>query len=195
MTTKSDFRVLGLAHKLGLAWETEGGTLADMNTFAENGSLIRDLLAVLRGNAEIRIVSHLIDCSAQPMIPEGWRIEPEDQIASRFQGELVWSPEKIRLHLDDAQKTGTIVGNDLKKKLEGQLVLPANVLDYLIAHPALIPLDWKEKAVFFWGTIYRNSVGSAYVRFLDWDGGRWCWSDDWLDNGWFGSIPSAVLAG
>ncbi len=39
MTIKSDFRVLGLAHKLGLAWEKAGGTLADMNSLARNETI------------------------------------------------------------------------------------------------------------------------------------------------------------
>lgn len=194
MTTKSDFAVLGLVHKLGLAWEGAGGKRAEMNTFAENGPMIRDLLAVIRCNAEINIVTHVIDCAAQPMIHRGWSIQPEDQIASRFQGELVWSPEKIRLHIDDAQTKGMIVGNELLKKLEGQPVLPANVGDYLLDHPALIPPDWKWKYTYFWGTLCRDPDGNLCVRCLRWDGRNWGWYGDQLGRHWRDQDSAALLA-
>jgi len=45
----------------------------------------------------------------------------------------------------------------------------ANVLDYLLAHPELIPEDWKNKYVFFWGTIYRYSSGGLRsLPLLEW---------------------------
>ncbi|TAK05350.1 hypothetical protein EPO33_05305 [Patescibacteria group bacterium] len=139
--------------------------------------------------------SSIIDCSLQPMIPEGWSIREEDQIKSRFQGELIWSPEKIGLHLDEAQKTGSIVGNELRKKLEGQPVLPAKVLDYLLAHPALIPPDWKGKYVYFWGSVYRRSDGNASVRCLYWGDRGWYWLSYRLGHYWGHRDPGAVLAG
>ena len=138
-----------------------------------------------------------IDCSVQPTIPRGWSIREEDQIASRFQGQLVWSPEKIRLHLDPGQENGGVLkGDALRKKLEGQPVLPANVGDYLLCHPELIPSCWKGKCVFFW-TVYRGSDGSLCVRFLYWVGRSWgwVWGYDWLDDDWDGQRPAAVLAG
>lgn len=131
----------------------------------------RDLTMFLKNPSMVR--SSVIDCSVQPMIPNGWSIHEEDQIASRFQGKLIWDAAEVGLHLDPAQADdGVIKGEDLRKKLEGQLVLPANVLDYsLLAHPGLIPMDWKGKSVFFWGTIYRDLDGSRYVRYLYWDDG------------------------
>lgn len=46
---KSDWRILGLAHKFGLAWERAGGTLAELNKLAESPDGLRDVLVVLQG--------------------------------------------------------------------------------------------------------------------------------------------------
>lgn len=156
----------------------------------------KDLAAFLKDPSVVRAArSHVIDCSVQPMIPDGWEIRPEDQIASRFQGELLWSPDKIRLHLDPGHEGDAYLkGEGLKKKLEGQPVLPANVLDYLLAHPALIPSDWKGKCVFFWGTVYRRADGGACVRCLFCGNRLWDSNAYWLDGGWDRRDPAAVSA-
>ncbi|MDP6571570.1 MAG: hypothetical protein QF747_01905, partial [Patescibacteria group bacterium] len=100
----------------------------------------------------------------------------------------------IGLFLSDTQKSGRHEGNELRKELESQPALPANLLDYLLEHPHLIPEEWKGKYVFFWGTIYRGSGGLLCVRCLGWYGVGWFWSCGWLDFGWDGSNPAAVLA-
>ncbi|MEK7073278.1 MAG: hypothetical protein AAB974_02450 [Patescibacteria group bacterium] len=170
MTTKSDFRVLGLAHKLGLAWEKEGGTLAEMNTLAEDGSMLRDLLMVVRGKAEVRIKPRVIDCSVTLFIQGDYSICEEDQIKSRFTGKLVWDTATVALYLGDDQKNRMVPKEEVLKDLQGQKVLPANVLDCLRSNPTLIPSDWKGKTIYFWGTIYCDSNGDRrLVRSLDWD--------------------------
>ena len=133
---------------------------------------------------------HVIDCDAKPYVPNGLIVE--EHIKG---GELVWDASKIELYLDDGQKGGgRIQGYELRKVLKGKRVLNANVLDHLLAHPKLIPESWKGKAVFFWGTIYRNAVGFLYVRYLYWDVDRWCSNDIWLDNDWYSVNPAALLA-
>jgi hypothetical protein len=122
-----------------------------------------------------------------PFVPNGWTVEEH-----RKGGLWKWNP-RISLYLSKKQKKGSIGGHDLRKELSGQPVLNANVLDYLFAHPELIPEEWKGKLVFFWGTIYRNSDGYLYVRCLGWDGSRWRWGHYWLGGG-FGSRNPAALA-
>ena len=136
-----------------------------------------------------------IDFDVDPFISEGWSIRPEDQIQSRLKGRWELLIDKIKLYLDSSQ-TGdkTVRGDKLKDLLEGQPVLPAHVLDYLLEHPDLIPESWKGKPIFFWGTIYCSSDGSLCVRCLYWDGGRWYWGNRWLDYVWFDYDPSAVCA-
>jgi hypothetical protein len=64
----------------------------------------------------------------------------------------------------------------------------------LLANPELIPEEWKGKFIFFWGTIYRNSDGSLYVRYLNWNGDQWNWNFNCLDNDWNDNNPAAVSA-
>ena len=87
-----------------------------------------------------------------------------------------------------------IRGTELREELKGKPVLNANVLDYLLKHPELIPEEWKGKAVFFWGTIYRDSRGNLCVRCLYWDGSRWYWSHNWLDDFWLADNLALLLA-
>jgi hypothetical protein len=47
----------------------------------------------------------------------------------------------------------------------------------------------------FGGVLYnRNSDGNLYVRYLNWDGDRWNWNYNWLDNDWNDDNPAALLA-
>ncbi len=52
---KSEFSV-GLADKVCEAWDGEGGTPAELNSFAENNALVRGLLTILRGGAVVKPV-------------------------------------------------------------------------------------------------------------------------------------------
>ena len=141
----------------------------------------------LRGDAEVVIKTHTIDCDANPYVPDGWKVE--EHIKG---GELVWNPDEVELYLCDKQKGGTIEGNELRKLLKDKPVLNACVLDYLLANPQLIPEEWKGKAVFFWGTIYRHSRGLLCVRFLYWYDGGWYWSHNWLGCSWVDDDPAAL---
>ena len=51
---KSPFSILGLAHKFFLAFVAVGGTVADVNKLAESSDLLRGMLDVLQGRAEIK---------------------------------------------------------------------------------------------------------------------------------------------
>lgn len=189
MTTKAAFSVVGLAHKVCLSAEEQGYTPELLNTLAESPDLFRQLLQVQRGYSVITAVEHIIDCDADPFVPSGWKVE-EHQKGGQFK----FDATQVELYLSAKQKVGSIGGKDLREELTGKLVLNANVLDCLLAHPHLIPESWKGKAVFFWGTVYRYSGGSLCVRYLYWDGGRWSWSARWLGNGWGGGRPAALRA-
>ena len=144
----------------------------------------------LRGDAEVVIKTHTIDCDADPYRPEGWKVE--EHIKG---GQLHWNPDDVSPYLSDQQKDGKYIeGNELRKELKGKPVLNVNVLDYLLAHSKLIPEEWKSKAVFFWGTIYCDSHGSLSVRYLVWLGDEWDWDNGWLDDQWFGNDPAVVSA-
>lgn len=148
----------------------------------------------LQNGARVQVIgNHIIDCDAAPFVPKGWSITGEG--AEHIKGgRFLWDPAKITLFWSDAQKQGDIGGHELRKLLKEKPALNANVLDYLSAHPHLIPEEWKGKAVFFWGTIYRARDGSLYVRYLHWDGKRWRWDFNWLDDDWYVINPAAVSA-
>jgi hypothetical protein len=140
----------------------------------------------VKGHAEVVIKKHLIDCDADPFVPDGWKVE--EHIKG---GRLEWDPENVSLYLSRKQQDGVISGDKLRKELKGKPVLNACVLDYLMANPNLIPNEWKGKCINFWGTIYRISVGLLCVRCLDLDDRAG--DDGSLGNEWGVNDP-AVLA-
>lgn len=140
--------------------------------------------------------SRTIDCDIDPFLPEDWKVEKHKRC-----GQLTFDPSKVELYLSDGQKGDKyIVGDKLRKELVDKPVLNANVLDYLLANPDLIPEDWKvdesgnTRYIFFWGTVYRGRLGDLYVRSLYWYDDGWCWGTDWLGNDWCSDRPAAVRA-
>lgn len=169
------------------------GALTDVLTSPNLRSMDREAHRRLLGHQPLvsKPTTHVIDLGAEPFVPDGWRVESHER-----GGKFAWDASKVQLHLDSAQDNGgSIEGNKLRKKLTkvDGILLNANVLDYLLAHPELIPESWKGKAIFFWGTIYRGSSVGLYVRCLCWGGERWCWSSCWLGGGWGDGDPAAVL--
>ena len=182
------------AGELKAAFRRSGWTNAQIKALSE-GDLLARVRDVILGIAEIKPIEHLIDFDVKPSIPNGWTILPaEDQIPSRARGKVKFDPTKVKLHLDRNQETGAIEGNNLRKKLENAPVYGAQLLDFYLANPHLIPEEWKGKYVFFWGTIYRDSDGSLYVRCLCWNGVRWHWDCDWLDSDFDDDDPAALSA-
>jgi len=165
---------IGAMNQLGDALGKAGFTAEDvtkLKQFKDLGKL-RD---VLSGKAFIAYPEHLIDCDSAPLVPNGWTVEEHKK-----GGFLKFDPAKISLYRSKKQKKGIIGGHDLRKELANKPVMNANVLDYLLAHPELIPEEWKGEYTFFWGTIYRGSDGGLYVRYLGWSGSRWFWHYYWL---------------
>lgn len=152
---------------------------------------------LLSGNMELKVINHIIDCDKAPLIPyDSWKVE--EHIKG---GQFTWNPEKVKLFLSVNQKDGkSIEGNKLRKELKDEPVMNANLLDYLLDHPHLIPEEWKvdEKGntryIFFWGTIYRSAGDRLCVRFLYFSGGRWKQDYCWLGYGFDGNHPACVSA-
>jgi len=179
---------IGAMNQLGDALEKAGFSAEEVTKLKQFNNLkgIRD---ILNGHAEITYPEHLIDCDATPFVPEGLTL-----VSHSKGGMWKWNPN-ISFYTSKKQKQGGYsVGNDLRKELEDQAVLNANVLDYLLAHPELIPESWKGKAIFFWGTIYRDSYGSLCVRYLHWRGSQWGWDCGYLDCGFYGDNPAALAS-
>lgn len=147
--------------------------------------------AILSGRATIAYSEHVIDLDADPRIPyDGWKVEEHKK-----GGQFKWDASKVQLFLHSKQQGGSIEGNKLRKEFANQPVYNANLLDYLLDNPHLIPEEWKGKAICFWGTIYRDSDDDLCVRFLVWDGGLWRQDSCWLGISFDADHPSAVAAG
>ena len=179
---------IGAMNQLGDALENAGFSTEDVTKLKQFSNL-KGFKDVLNGKAEISYPEHLIDCDSAPFIPNGWSVEEHKK-----GGFFKFDPAKISLYLSKKQKKGSIGGHDLRKELSDKPVMNANVLDYLLAHPELIPEEWKGKYIFFWGTIYRRSVGSLCVRFLYWHGSKWYWSCLWLDYDFLSAGPAALAS-
>jgi hypothetical protein len=171
-------------------------TRADLKWLTQGDRLAR-FLPVIRGNAEIHIVRHVINLAANPHIPDRCKVEEHREGNATFE----WNPNLIALQLSESQKNRErTLGNDLRNELRDTPVLNANLLDYLLKYPDLIPEGWKRDGegntlhIFFWGTIYRDHEGFLCVRYLYWNHGRWDWSTCWLSAGWGKCGFAACLA-
>ncbi|MDP3725924.1 MAG: hypothetical protein Q8R36_01870 [bacterium] len=198
MSDRFTFSSAGLVHELEMAMDRAGGYNAALVKRMCEGDRLTHIREYLLGQAVITAPEHLINCDADPFVPNGWSVE-EHQKGGQFE----WNRDvqKDALWLSNSQKNGNrIEGNKLRKELRGKSVLNANVLDYLLKNPHLIPEGWKKdensntRYTFFWGTIYRASDGGLYVRCLHWRGGGWRWRCRWLGRVWHAGRPAAVSA-
>ena len=183
------------ASELKAAFRRSDWTNPEIKKICE-GSILADFHKVVKGLAEIKMIEHLINLDADPFVPDGWTVKEHIKA-----GQWKFNPNEVEFYLSKEQKKGeSIEGNKLHKELADKPVFNANVLDYLLAHPELIPDEWKKdkngntRYIFFWGTIYRSSGGRLYVRYLRWDGVEWDWGDHWLVRGFDGIDPAAVRA-
>ncbi|MFZ4631870.1 MAG: hypothetical protein ACOYL8_01525 [Patescibacteria group bacterium] len=126
-------------------------------------------LDVVSGIASIEYFKYFIDCGAAPYVPEILKLATHS-----WHGVIDFCSVDISLYLSSVQKSGIPSGIDLRNEINSEAVLNANVLDYLLANPKLIPKDWRNKRVFFWGTIY-SANEHLYVRCLCEDGSKWTW--------------------
>ncbi len=203
MANASEFSV-GLMHEVVVAGCEMGWEPKDFDSLKRNKPLLTNIRAVMRGTHTIVPVEHAVDCSADPVLPNGWSLE-EHQRGSVVKLEkmpdgLYLDGKKIEFYLSRKQKKGNIEGNKLRKELTGKPAVNACVLDYLLEHTELIPEEWKKdengntRYLFFWGTVYRDSGGFLSVRCLYWGGCGWRWVHGWLDSYWNAFGPALLLA-
>lgn len=109
--------------------------------------------------------------------------------------ELYVNGRKLVQFLSDKQIGGKVVrGYDLQAEAEANNPTNATLADFLYEHQEFIPKKFWNRAWFFWATIFSDSGGNLYVRYLYWDGGRWDRVCRWLDVGFGEHSPSASLA-
>jgi hypothetical protein len=145
----------------------------------------------------------IIDLSSDPYVPMGSKVE-ENQKTLNGSSFLEWDPHKISLYIDPSQERrrkryNCIQGHKLRERLAGKPVLNANVLDYLLDNPHLIPDYWKMAwtrgncRIFFWGTLYGRG-GELCVRYLNWDfTDGWDWYPYRLYDSLSDNSPAALF--
>lgn len=143
-------------------------------------------------------MKHTIDTAIPPTLPF-----PSAEISENTtMGTVEFKPEDYELYLDEGQKNGNYIkGSQLRKKLTGKKVVNAAFMDYMQAHPELVPDSWKTKSqgrtvyIYALGTIFRNpSNGYLFVRGWYWRVGALKPFYDWLGNDWSGRDPALVSA-
>lgn len=187
---------VGQANELKLAFRRANWSNDDIKRLCE-GNVLADVRSVLRGHTFINVIN-VINCDADPFNPwanDGFTIEEHQK-----GGQWKFDPTHVEFFLASDQKDDKVIeGNKLCKELAKKLCFNANILDYLLENPHLIPEEWKmdgngnTRYIFFWGTIYRYG-GSRRIRCLYWGDGRWDWSYGWPDRDWYGDSPAAVRA-
>ncbi len=132
----------------------------------------------LIGNA-VNEVLHVIDCSESTFDPTDINMYIEmHQKGDR----LSWSVEQQSNAL---LEINNITHNELDGIVAGKSILNANVLDYLLEHQHLIPLQWEGKTIHFLGTRYRDcNIGYLCIRSLlkDRDSEKWSWEYNICDD-------------
>ena len=132
-------------------------------------------------------IEHIIDCDANPNMLDGYF---DKVIEHKKMGQLILDFSMINLYLPANYEAYDCDGRMWECELRSLPVLNANVLDYLMAHPEIIPDTWKKRLkngqrpyIFFWGTIYLDGGGHYNVRFLGWDDKNKKWAESlvWLD--------------
>ncbi len=176
------------AGELKAMFRREGWTNKAIKMLCEKKGLGTFFLDVLEGRSEIKPVEYFIDLYSDPFIPEGWSV-----VEHKKSGEWKYDPTKVGLYLSKKQQGGIIGGHNLRKELEDQSAMNANMLEFYLKNTHLISSEWKNKVVFFWGTIYRCADGRLYVRCLCWGSGRWFWNYRWLSRGWSDNDPAVVF--
>jgi hypothetical protein len=99
---------------------------------------------------------------------------------------------------DVAQRDDFADADVVQTALLRKPVLPAQVLDYLVAHPIQIPDEWNDfgRVIVFWGSVFHTSANrTRFVRILSGQGGKWETFTDRLEPKAFDDSRFAALAG
>ena len=113
---------------------------------------------------------------------DGWTIEEHRKVGGLrleyLSSGMFLNERRLQLYVSESQNCG-VAGEHLRWEL-ATLTLPnAALLDKLLLpiNHRMVPKEWQEKYVFFWGTIYLTRDRMPCVRFMYYDrDGVWSWS-------------------
>lgn len=176
------------ARAFEVAAQEAGWTHKDFDCLMNTPGEFKAILAVLRGQSEIRPIARVIDTDADPWVPGGLVIEEH-----RKSGLLDLDRVDLKLVLIESQKDRLVGGCEVREGLKSRSMLNATVLDYFLCHPRLVPETWRHEAVFFWGTVYRDAFQRFCVRYLFLDGDRARTDFYHQDRSWYPTDPAVVM--
>lgn len=146
-------------------------TVELLNCVKEGVVSMSEVLAGLQKLIDGDFDNAIVDLDADPFIPEGLFLKEH-----RKGGKRVFDPAQLSIYCSEEQRgAGRVVGVRLREELKELPVFNANLLDWLLLpeNERLIPEEWQDKYVFFWGTIYEDENGDLFVRCLYCREGAW----------------------
>jgi hypothetical protein len=151
---------LGLMHELAVTGRPIGFKAEDWGKLAHDRERLHQFLAVLRGEAKIVYEKIVVDTDADPTPRAGAVVCKHEK-----HGRLTFSAGDIKF----LSVYPLLPDPDV-------MFLNANVLDRMLAHPLMIPDQWRylQGGVCFVGTIFKapeDDTDEEYclVRFMVWD--------------------------
>ncbi len=187
---------VGQANELKLAFRRNGWSNADVKKLCE-GDMAAKILPVVREHGRVIVDQHIVDLGAHPFVPSGWKVMNHQK-----GGQLIWSPEKVKLYLSERQKgKEKFTGSMLQREFGMECEMNTNLLDYLLVYPELIPDSWQKGdngwplRICFWGTIYRDPGGACYIRYLYFDMNEWRWDSYWIGSDWLADRRAVLAVG
>lgn len=100
-----------------------------------------------------------------------------------------FSFDSLNLFIAERQRIGGLVGRTLLSLLPAKSILfNSAFLDWLLENPQYIPESWKDKFVFFAGTVFMKR-GVEVIRYLYYGLNGWASSYHWLDRGFHLNSP------
>lgn len=161
---------VGQANELKLAFRRGLWTNAEIKGLCQ-GDLLSRIRSALHGHA--RIVEAVIDSDGHgERVPNFYRDMPATIIEHAKLGDIVWNPFKVRFYHAFEELGGICYWPKVKKALAGKKLLNATMMEYLIAHQALVPESWPRYAdgnqysLAFAGTVYRTCDGAQTIRVM-----------------------------
>ncbi|NBV76639.1 hypothetical protein EBR66_00515 [bacterium] len=102
-----------------------------------------------------------------------------------------WNPSLLKTVCPLKKCESYLNGNEWKKRLEGTSLLGVEAFWLCWNNQEQIPAELKDKIIFFDGDELRGPDDDRYSLCLNWHGGRWDWSFDWLGDSRNASYVSA----
>lgn len=169
---KSEFSS-GLADKVCGAWDNEGGTPAELNSFAENDALVRGLLTIIRGEAVVKPlalegipkpqpsillpIDHSKSFNPTEFIGADWRVwrgpvngnglegDEERDPRAAILAELDVNKVQLVTYLKKGESVTTGEERIKRLKIDGRIRLDENAFQAFWNNKELIPARFKER--------------------------------------------------